>query len=214
MKTRSLPGIAVVLWALFVQQGSGQTLINVDFGGGTPNPKVGLGAAGLSTNDIWNVYRQYEPRFVPGMPLVPDGRLDALRYADGTKSKVSIAVTNAPGVWGNGSGDPMFDSYVFAPNGSNILVRVSGLEAGRYHFYLYGHADADVSAEQNSNFALQSGTNRLGPLAASGVAGWQVGQPWRERGNYVVFRDVPVAGEIVIEVGPGQGGIAVLNGLQ
>jgi hypothetical protein len=39
---------------------------------------------------------------------------------------VSIAVTNAPGVWGNATGDPMYDSYIYAPNGSNITVTVHG----------------------------------------------------------------------------------------
>jgi len=54
----------------------------------------------------------------------------------------------------------------------------------------------------------------LGPLLASGATGWQVGQPWRERAQFVVFRDLALtAGEpVVIEVAPGPGGVAVLNG--
>src|SRR5262249_37495992 len=155
--------IASVLFLFSIYESSAQTLINIDFGAGAISGKAGFAATGQSTNDFWNRYRHYEPKFVPGMPLVADGHLDELKYADGTPSKAAIAVTNAPGVWGNASGDPMFDSYIFAPNGSNITVRVSGLEPGRYHFYLYGHADADVSAEQNSSFSLSDGTNHFGP---------------------------------------------------
>src|SRR3954470_5456687 len=193
-----------------------QSLINIDFGAGAVSSKNGFAATGQNTNDFWNRYRHYEPKFLPGMPLVANGRLDNLKYSDGASSTVSIALTNAPGVWGNATGDPMFDSYIFAPNGSNIVAAISGLEPGRYHFFLYGHADADVSAEQNSAFTIRSGTNTLGPLIASGIAGWQAGQPWRERGNYIVFRDVEVSTNepVLIEVAPGQGGIAVLNGLQ
>jgi hypothetical protein len=150
------------------------------------------------------------------MPLTPDGRLEALKLADGTASKAVLAVTNAPGVWGNASGDPMFDSYMFAPDGSNIVLTLTGLEPGRYHFYLYGHADADVSGEQNSLFTIHSGTNRFGPAAAAGTAIWQASQGWREGAQFIVFRDVPVSLDdpVTIEVAPGVGGIAVINGLQ
>ncbi len=193
-----------------------QTLINVDFGAGAVSAKVGFAATGQATNDFWNRYRHYEPRFQPGMPLVADGRLAALKFADGTPSAVAITVTNAPGVWGNATGDPMFDSYIFASNGSNITVTLTGLEAGRYHFYLYGYAAADVTGEQTPAFTLQSGTNQFGPAAVSGAANWSAGQPWHERAQFVVFRDVPVsAGEpVAVEVAPGAGGVAVLNGLQ
>jgi hypothetical protein len=57
-------------------------------------------------------------------------------------TRVSISVSNAPGVWGNASGDAMFESYIFSQNGSDIRVAVRDLEPGRYYFHLYGHADA------------------------------------------------------------------------
>ncbi|MCI0540137.1 MAG: hypothetical protein L0Z50_33440, partial [Verrucomicrobiales bacterium] len=221
MQTESLsaPGFRHLCLALslFIStHAAAQTLIDVDFGAGSTSAKTGFAATGQGTNDFWNRYRHYQPKFVPGMPLVANGRLENLKFADGSPSQSTVAVTNAPGVWGNATGDPMFDSYVFAPNGSNIVVTLTGLEAGRYHFYLYGHADADVSAEQNSLFTLRSGTNFFGPVGAAGMAGGPAGQPWRERGNYIVFRDVPVMtnGPVMIEVLPGPGGIAVLNGLQ
>jgi hypothetical protein len=87
-----------------------QTLINVDFGVGTASQKTGMAATGMGTNDYWNLYRHYEPKFTPGMALVADGKLDKLKLADGTESAVSVAVQNAPGVWGNSSGDPMYDA--------------------------------------------------------------------------------------------------------
>ncbi len=54
-----------------------------------------------ATNDFWNLYRHYDPKYTPGMPLVANGFLAPLKYADGSVSKVSISVSNAPGaVWG------------------------------------------------------------------------------------------------------------------
>lgn len=193
-----------------------QTLLNVDFGVGRTSAKSGFAATGQTTNDFWNSYHHYAPKFSPGMPLVANSRLNNLKLADGSESKVDIAVANAPGVWGNASGDAMFDTFIFAQNGSNITVTLTGLEAGRYHFYLYGHADPDVTGEQNSIFTLRSGTNTLGPLTQLGSAGWKATSPWQERYQYVVFRDVAVAANtpVVIEVAPGPNGVAVLNGLQ
>ena len=109
----------------------------------------------------------------------------------------------------------MYDTYIFAQNGSNITVTVSGLAAGRYHFYCYGHADPDVTGEQNSVFTLKAGTNTFGPITQMGGGGWKAGNPWQERAQYVVFRDVPVDGNpVVLDVAPGPNGVAVLNGLQ
>ncbi|MEO6336986.1 MAG: type II secretion system protein [Verrucomicrobiota bacterium] len=193
-----------------------QTLLNVDFGVGEKSAKTGFAATGQATNDFWNLYHHYAPKFVPGMPLVADGMLENLKLADGSDSKISMAVTNAPNVWGNASGDAMFDTFIFAQNSSNLTATVSGLEPGRYHFYLYGHADADVTGEQNSVFTLRTGTNTFGPLTPLGAPGWKASASWQERYQYVVFRDVPVTAgtPLVIEVAPGPNNVAVLNGLQ
>jgi hypothetical protein len=204
--------------ALLCVGGIGQTLINVDFGGSTTTLAHGPAAVGEGTNDVWNAYSHYLPRFTPGMAEIPNGRLADLKYADGSPSHVSIAVTNAPGIWGNNTGDPMFDSFMFAPNGSNITVTITGLEPGRYHFVLYGHADADVGPEQNSVFWLSTkvGAPRLGPVSTSGVIGWRAGQPWQDGRHYAIFRDVTVEAKepVTIDVAPGPGGLAVINGLQ
>ncbi|NMD20242.1 MAG: hypothetical protein GYA76_08225, partial [Verrucomicrobia bacterium] len=139
-----------LLWSLLAggaaaPEGQAQILLNVDFGPGSASGKVGFAAAGQQTNDFWNAYGHYQPRYQPGTAPIPDGRLEGLRYADGSASSVAVAVTNAPGVWGNATGDPMLDSYMFAPNGSNMVVTLTGLDAGRYHFYLYGWAAPDVA---------------------------------------------------------------------
>ena len=91
-----------------------QSLINVDLGGNASSSRFGPAAVGLGTNDVWNGYTHYPPHFTPGMPSVANGRLEALKYSDASISHVAVAITNAPGVWGNASGDSMFDSFVFA----------------------------------------------------------------------------------------------------
>lgn len=139
-----------------------------------------------------------------------------LKWADGSTSKVSVAVTNAPGVWGNASGDAMFDTYLFAPNGSNMVVTLTGLDPGRYHLFLYGHADAESESgvAQDSRFTLRQGTRALGVIERTEFFGDGTGA--RARLPVAVLRDVALEGAdpLVIEIAPGRGGVAVLNGLQ
>ncbi len=93
----------------------------------------------------------------------------------------------------------MYDTYLFSQNGSNITVELKQLEAGRYHFYLYGHADADVVGEPKQRFhPVRRAPNIFGPLAAQGPPGWKAVQPWQERQQFVVFRDITVCGQPVI----------------
>src|SRR5205809_7062679 len=105
-----------------------QTLLNIDFGVGHQSLKTGFAATGQSTNDFWNLYRHYDPKFVSGTRLVHDGELKNLKLADGTGTKIFLTVSNAPGVWGNASGDAMYDTYVFANNGSNLTVVIHGID--------------------------------------------------------------------------------------
>ena len=193
-----------------------QVLLNVDFGAEAATGRIGVAATGQGTNDFWNSYSHYLPRYRPGMDPVPDGSLEGLRLADGSPSTIAVAVTNAPGVWGNNTGDRMLDRYLFAPNGSNLVVTLTGMEAGRYHFHLYGWGAPDVAGEQVSRFRLRSGTNLFGMIEPVRVDDGWVPEAWRGRVPVATVRDVPViAGEpVVIEVLPGSGGVAVLNGLQ
>jgi type II secretory pathway pseudopilin PulG len=208
--------LTLVAGCLLAESIGAQCLINVDFGAGNRSAKTGFAATGQGSKDFWNQFRLYGPKYSPGMPLVFSGRLSALKQADGSATDVSIDLTNAPGVWGNATGDPMYDSYVFAPDGSNMTATISGLSPGRYNFFLYGHADPDSSGEQNSLFKIHSAGTNYGPLTTLGSAGWKASMPWHEGHQYVVFRDVEVqAGSpVVIEIAPGPNGVAVLNGLQ
>ena len=220
MKTRKSPCLRLFLSTIatcgFAAGLEAQSLINVEFGAGSHSLKTGFAATGQSTNDTWNLFRLYDPKYTPGAPLVFSGRMAGLKLADGTAADVSIEVTNAPGVWGNATGDAMYDSYIFAPDGSNITVTLWKLEPGRYNFYLYGHADPDASGEQNSLFKIHSAGTNYGPLTTLSSSGWKAAMPWQENHQYVVFRDVEVkaGAPVVIDVMPGPNGIAVLNGLQ
>lgn len=214
-----------VLLGLLLPGGSlAQSLINVDFGVGVTSLKTGWGATGQATNDYWNLYRHYDPKYVPGMPLVTNGLLSGIKFSDGSVSPVSISVFNAAGVWGNASGDPMLDSYLFSMNRSNITATISNLPPGRYHFYFYGHADADITGEQNSQFTLESGTNRFGPMAAE-LGRWKpslVETGISKRGEYqegypfALFRDVQIfeGKPVTFQVSAGPNGVPVLNGMQ
>src|ERR1039458_378342 len=122
----------------FAASPGAQSLINVDFGAGSHSLKTGFAATGQGSNDVWNLFRLYARRCRPGMALVFSGRLPGLKLADGAPTDVSMDVTNAPGVWGNATGDPMYDSYIYAPDGSNLVVTLWKLAPGRYNFYLYG----------------------------------------------------------------------------
>lgn len=215
MKNRTFLPLPLLL-LLLLSPAHAQLLLNVDFGVGMASPKTGLAATGLGTNDFWNIYSHYNPRHLPGKPYQTNGFLDKLKLSDRTETAVSLGVTNAPGTWGNSSGDAMFDHFIFPHNGSNISLTLRGLEPGSYQFYLYGHADADSGPEQNSLFQLRSGTNVFGPLGPGSAPGWKVSQGWQEGRQFIVFRDVPVLADqpVLITVMPGPGGVAVLNGLQ
>ncbi|MCF7708542.1 MAG: type II secretion system GspH family protein [Verrucomicrobia bacterium] len=207
---------AVLSLFLLSSSAQAQLLLNVDFGVGAESRKKGFAATGITTNDVWNIHSHYTPRFVPGMALRHDATSSNLVYSDGAPSSVTVSVENAPGAWGNSSGDPMYDTYLYSMNGSNIVVYVKGLPPGNYHFYLYGHADKDVTAEQNSVFTLTSGTNTFGPLALAGSSRWDASQPYREDRQFIVFRNVHVTQkkDVEIEVAAGANGVPVLNGLQ
>ena len=97
----------------FCRGGGSAVAHQYSFGAGSHSLKTG--PTGQTTNDYWNLLRLYEPKFSPGMALMYSGRLAGLKLADGTVTDVTLEVTNAPGVWGNSTGDPIYDSYVFTP---------------------------------------------------------------------------------------------------
>ena len=42
---------------------SAQSLLNIDIGVGNASRKMGFAATGESTNDFWNLYRHYDPKY-------------------------------------------------------------------------------------------------------------------------------------------------------
>jgi competence protein ComGC len=208
--------LQICVFSMICMVGYGQLLINIDFSSDTTIRKVGTAAVGLSTNDYWNIHSHYIPKYLPGMPLVSNAVTSQLKTSDGLPINVSVVVSNAPGAWRNSTGDEMFDSYIYASNGSNITVTIIGLPSGKYHFYLYGYAEPDVNGEQNTIFKLISNTNQFGPLKGSGFRNWKLSQSWSEGKQFVVFKDVPVVEGTPVNIicEPEAGGIAVINGLQ
>jgi len=63
-------------------------LLNIEFGAGSHSLKTGFAATGQTTNDFWNLFRLYDPNTRPAMALVFNGRLPALKLADGTATDV------------------------------------------------------------------------------------------------------------------------------
>ncbi len=178
-------------------------LININFGGGA---KTGGAAVVKTDTDYWNVY-YYPYQTYASMP-------NLLKY-NALPSGVSLELWNAPGVWGNQTGDPMFDSYIYPWNASPITVRLSNLPAGRYYLYLYGHGAAD---NQHGSFTVTDSAGTRNPQVTAVGNLWQKEiYFWQERCHYVVFRMLtvnPSLNTIQIQVNPGISGYAIINGLQ
>jgi hypothetical protein len=188
-------------------------LLNLNFGGGN---KTGFAAAGLSTNDVWNV--------INGTSVTWSN----LVMAPSNSSPITVELDNAGGQGANNSGDAMYDSYVFPKNNTAISrpisVTLQNVPFGKYDVYLYGHADALPGLENDSVFQLTSGGQNFGPLGTISSSGWQATDPWQEGIQYIAFRDVMVGldGAMQIQVLAGLNGqtttdprhAAVLNGLQ
>ncbi len=190
---------------LTVIQATPQTLINVDFGAGpatSGSPKAGPAAVGQATNDFWNFYTRDDDS--GGWRTF--GVLANLKFANGAVSSCGMTVLNAPGAWGDGSSDPMYDSYIYPFDGGNVTVTVTNLIAGQYDFHVYG---------PDGNYQLTVGLTDYGVKTA-------VDQPvinppvWQEGRQYALYRGVSVgAGQVVsLTVRPGVYGYAVISGMQ
>lgn len=172
-------------------------LLNVAFGSSLT--KKGPAAIGNTPQDYWNGY------YLPWIKVVP---LVNLKLWDGTMTDIGLVVSNAAGTWNNSTGDPMYDAYVYVNDGSAepITVTVTNLPAGRYDFYLYGHADPDTQEEGNSLFTLSTGGQHIGPLGTIRSAGWRATQLWESGKQYVRFTGVEVTADepVVVTVEAGQ----------
>jgi hypothetical protein len=181
-------------------------LINVDFGAGSnPGPsdsEVGPAATGQTATDFWNFYSRDD-----GFGnWLSSGALHNLKFADETVSAAGLTVANAPGAWGNGSADKMYNTYIYPFNGGNVTVTITNLPLGQYDLYVYGI---------DSTYQLSAGGANYGtrPLPNGPVVNPVV---WQEGLQFVVFRNVQVAGgqPVVLTVKPGGGGYATISGLQ
>ncbi len=183
-------------------------LLNVDFSGGPindPSPKVGTAATGATPTDFWNFYSRGV--YPPGRD---NGALVNLVRADGTISSVGLTVNDAKGAWGNGSLDPMYNSYVYPlPNGTNpITLTITNLPAARYNVYLYSH---------NGNYQLISGAIDYGIKTTRDLNTAGVTPTWQQGTNFTLFSNVLVSGPlqpITIVARPGVGDVAMICGLQ
>ena len=194
-------------------------LLNIDLAG---TNKAGLAAFGFGDQDQWNGFRQ---------PWAQKVQLDHLKLYDGTETDISLVIANCAGNWGNQTGDPMYDSYVY-PNGGtgdNIVATLSGLPFGSYDCYLYGHAESGGRPEQDGIFTVEvlgggAPPAKYGPRGCLASDGWKASEPWLESRQYVLFRNISVASgqQVVITVEPGFNGErvpasdrpAVFNGVQ
>jgi hypothetical protein len=185
---------------------SSPALIDVNFGAdqspGLGGIKVGLAATGQSTNDFWNFYSRDDGK---GNWLV-NGALPNLKYVNGSVSAAGLLVSNAPGCWGNGSPDAMYNTYVYPFNGGNITVAVTNLPAGQYDFYFYSH---------DGSFQLEVGATDYGTRT---TYDWPLATPlvWHEGTQYALFRGVTVgAGQTAtLTVRPNQEPTAIISGMQ
>ncbi|HSA02836.1 MAG TPA: hypothetical protein P5055_19055, partial [Candidatus Paceibacterota bacterium] len=139
---------------------------------------------------------------------------------------IGMEIRNAAGTWSNNTGDPMYDAYVYVNDGSdkNIIITLTNLPAGRFDFYLYGHADPGGQGEGNSQFQITSGGKTTDWIGTARSAGWRADQPWTEGKQYVRFRGIEVNRDepVMVTVRAGFDGAftdprnrpPVINGLQ
>ncbi len=125
-------------------------ILNINFGGHT-NDKVGPAAVGQNANDFWT--GSYFPNQY-------DSIINNLLWSDQTPSGINLEISNAPGDWANGAADPMFSSYTYNPWQQDITVTLTGVPAGTYNLYLYGHGPTT----DNSVFSVTTRATVLVPL--------------------------------------------------
>src|SRR6266404_83370 len=180
-----------------------QILINVALGSGTATSKTGFAAVGQNTNDFWNFYTRDDGHG----GWLSFGTLASLKFADGTVSGAGLTVANAPGAWGNGSADPMYNSYIYPSSGGNITVTVTNLPTGQFDFYVYGIDSGYRLAVGSADYGSKTVPN--GPVVNPVV--------WQEGLQYIVFRSVSVTNggqAVTVTVTPGAGGYATISGMQ
>jgi len=204
MKSLPLAKLAL-LWATLVSASAlaqpSNYLIDIDVGidvNDLSRVKSGFAALGLSTNDFWTRI---------DVPNVGSGAASNLVTADGLATSVSFTITNAPGHWGCGSPDVMYDVYAYAQVGQTATAALLNLPGGTYDVLLYG---------LDGNYKLRVGGTDYGTKLSHD---YPVANPpvWQEGRQYVRYRNIHVSsgGAMYFTIMPGTiGGYALLSGVQ
>ena len=176
-------------------------LIDVDFGEGTVSPKSGFAAIGDYTSDFWNEYGQVNTNYGSLANLLTVGR---------QITSVGMTVSDLPTYGTNGSPDPMYNDFLF--NSANGYITITNLPNGLYNLYLYSD-DSYFSVSElfrDDALAIYYGTKTCYDQPLSSPLEWQQGV------QYVVFSNIIGGAESIVNigVGPGQGGKALISGMQ
>jgi hypothetical protein len=173
-------------------------LINLDFGGAASSPKTGLAAVGESTSDFWNYLG----------PLVP-GPLANLKNADRTVSPVGVTMANVNSASTDGcTSDPMYNAYVFGPQGQSGTLTFTNLPAGNYTVLAYSY---------DGNFSLSAGGTGYGTVTTEYNIPPVNPAPWVPWLHYAFWDSVALSTgqSLVLTVQPGpHNGYAAICGLQ
>jgi hypothetical protein len=181
-------------------------LLNINFAGtqgaAVAGVKSGPAAMGYMGDDFWNMC---------DAPYSYSNTVSNLKWHDGTASASNIKVTilNAPGTWGNNTGDRMYDNYSYSYSG-NMDITVTNLTAGVYDVYLYGHGAIDNA---NGKYYMPG----QGTKSTASGSFWNTPlTSWTENTHYVVFRSVtvPANGGIYVQAQAGLSGYTLVNGMQ
>jgi hypothetical protein len=179
-----------------------QLLIDVDFGGGSSTAEIGPAAIGHGPADYWNYYTRNDANG----SWRSFGALTNLSSVEQVPTGAGLTITNAPGAWGNGSADEMYNSYDYPFDGGNVTVVVTNLDAGAYDVYVYGIDSSYEISVAGSTYGVES--LPAGPVTNPAV--------WQEGLQYVVFPSVKVNPDdsITLTVRPGSAGYATIAGMQ
>lgn len=163
---------------------------------------MGFAATGHTASDYWNWYTRND-----GLGgFLTFGFLSNLQTVEGVATTVGMTIANAPGAFGIGSSDPMYNSYVYPFDGGNVTITVTNLAAGRYDFYAYTH---DGNSELTVG-AVSYGIKHTFEYPSSNPPVWTEGL------QYSLFSNVLVGPgqDLVLTERPGTGGYAVISGFQ
>lgn len=207
--------LGMATWLLAATQSPAATIINVNLGG---TNKVGFGAVGLTTNDVWNQFDLLSANATTTAPF------HVGVWEDGTTTGAKIKVVNFSGEDTNASPDAMFGNY-FKATGERTLakVRLIDMPAGTYDVYVFGVGLNSTNDNTRARVAVRPGTSTprfLSPYKYTAIPDGDydiVNDPWVEGRQYVVFRAVTVESDqrkLVIRAKPGNNNTMHINGIQ